>query len=207
MTLCHHCGRRKAKRHCPALRAELCQLCCGEIRQKRVNCPSSCIYLQHQVYQEQRKWQKFKEQPRPNLTDERLAWLAAQIEMALHRIAQQQRDFTDRDAFRILNYARDKIASSDKRIILPEEKIEGKHNFGEMIVDLINQARFEKGLLLSVSSPGYSREEKIKCLDFLMGLIYKTTGGNLSQKIYLKDLAQRAEKAQKEQSGQKIIVP
>lgn len=207
MALCHHCGRRKAKRHCPALRAELCQLCCGEIRQKRVNCPSSCPYLQHQTYQEQRKWQRFRGQPRQNLTEERLAWLAAQIEMALHQVYQQQKKFNDRDAFRILNYARDKIAAGDKRIILPEEKIEGKDNLGEVMVDLINKARFEKGLVLSVSSSGYSREEKIRCLDALMGLIYEITGGDLSRQIYLEDLAKRAEKAKKEQGSQKIIVP
>lgn len=207
MALCHHCHRRKAKRHCPALRVELCQLCCGEIRQKRVNCPSSCPYLHHQTYQEQRKWQKFKGQPKQTLTEERLAWLAAQIEMALHQIAQQQKEFNDRDAFRILNYARDKIATSDQRIILPEEKIEGKHNPGEVIVELINRARFEKGLVLSVSSSGYSREEKVRCLEALMGLIYEITGGNFSGRIYLEDLAKRAAKAQKDQRSQKIIIP
>lgn len=207
MALCYYCGQRKAKRHCPALRAELCQLCCGEIRQKRINCPSSCSYLQHQTYQEQRKWQKFKGQPRQTLTDEKLAWLAAQIEMALYQIAQQHKEFNDRDAFRLLSYARDKIAAGDKRIILPEEKIEAKHNPGELILELINRTRYEKGFVLSVSSSGYSREDKLRCLDALMGLIYELSGGNLDRQIYLKDLAKRAEKAQKEQSSQKIIIP
>ncbi len=207
MAMCHQCGRRKAKRHCPALRAELCQLCCGEIRQKRINCPSSCPYLKHQTYQEQRKWEKFKGQAKETLSDEKLAWLAAQIEMALYQIAKHQRDFNDYEAFRILSNARDKIAAGDKRIILPKEKIEEKTNPADLIIELINKARYEKGLLLSVPSSGYSREEKLRCLDALMGIIYEITGGDFNQQIYLKDLARRAERAKKEQRSQKIIVP
>jgi len=206
MALCHHCNRRKAKRHCPALRAELCQLCCGELRQKRVNCPASCLYLQHQTYQEQRKWQKFRSQPRETINDERLAWLIAQIEMALYEMAQGIRDFTDQEAFRLLSQAREKIAAGEKRIILPEKKIDRKPEVSEALVNLINQVRYEKGLVLSTSS-GYSREEKVRCLEALMGLIYETTGGDLSQRIYLEDLARRIEKARKEKSNQKIIVP
>jgi len=206
MAFCHHCGRRKAKRHCPALRAELCQLCCGELRQKRINCPSSCPYLQHQAYQEQRKWQRFRTQPRETINDERLAWLIAQIEMALYEISQRSKDFTDQEAFRILSQAREKIAAGEKRIILPEERIEKKPEISEALVNLINQVRYEKGLVLSTSST-FSREEKVRCLEALMGLIYETTGGDLSQRVYLEDLARRIEKARKEKINQKIIVP
>ncbi|MCX7973544.1 MAG: hypothetical protein N3B16_03490 [Candidatus Aminicenantes bacterium] len=206
MSQCYHCQRRKAKRHCSALRAELCQLCCGELRQKKINCPPSCPYLQHQTYQEQRKWQKLRNGSKEILKDERLAWLAAQIELAVNQLAQQQIITKDYDAFKLLNYARDKIAVSDKIIVLPAETINKKNSPEEALVNFINNVRYEKGLMLSVTSSGYKREEKLKCLEALMAILYEITKGDLSGRIYLEDLARRAEKAQKEK-GQKILLP
>lgn len=206
MAQCHHCRRRKAKRHCPALRAELCQLCCGELRQKKINCPPSCPYLQHQAYQEQRKWQKLKAEPKEILKDEKLAWLVAQIEMAIHQLAQRQIINRDQEVFRLLSLAWDKIAASEKIILLPEEAMMKKASPEEALVNFINQVRYEKGLMISLASTSYKREEKLKCLEALMGLIHEITGGNLNGRIYLEDLARRAEKAQKEKT-QKILLP
>lgn len=46
MAKCSVCGRRKGKRNCAALRTPICTQCCGSNRLKRVQCPSSCAYLQ-----------------------------------------------------------------------------------------------------------------------------------------------------------------
>lgn len=206
MAQCHHCQRRKAKRHCPALRAELCQLCCGELRQKKINCPSSCPYLQHQSYQEQRKWQKLKSEPKEIFKDEKLAWLVGQIEMAIHQLAQQKILNRDQEVFRLLSSVWDKIAASDKIILLLEETIMKKNSLEDTLINFINQARYEKGLMISLASTGYKKEEKLKSLEALMGLIYEVTGGDLSGRIYLDDLARRAAKVQKEKK-QKILLP
>jgi hypothetical protein len=42
---CPLCGRRKARRACPALGHQICAVCCGTKRLTEIQCPSDCIYL------------------------------------------------------------------------------------------------------------------------------------------------------------------
>lgn len=42
---CAICESRKAKRHCPALRSEICSQCCGKEREETLDCPLECPYL------------------------------------------------------------------------------------------------------------------------------------------------------------------
>ena len=43
--LCPSCGRRRARRDCPALNSAICTVCCGTKRQVEIACPSHCVYL------------------------------------------------------------------------------------------------------------------------------------------------------------------
>jgi hypothetical protein len=43
--LCPSCGRRKARRECPALAKTICPVCCGTKRLVEIQCPSDCGYL------------------------------------------------------------------------------------------------------------------------------------------------------------------
>ena len=43
--LCPLCGQRKARRACPALREQICAVCCGTKRLIEIRCPSDCTYL------------------------------------------------------------------------------------------------------------------------------------------------------------------
>jgi hypothetical protein len=43
--LCKRCGQRRAKRHCPALEADICTICCGTEREVSISCPLDCEYL------------------------------------------------------------------------------------------------------------------------------------------------------------------
>lgn len=207
MSLCSRCHRRKAKRHCPALRTDLCQLCCGDLRQKKISCPPSCPFLKHQTYQDERLRQKSKEMVASPLEDERLAFLAAQVEAGLHQLAEQNKLFSDREALLALEYARDKIAAGNPRIILAGEKADARATAGEIILKIVNQARYEKGLLLSLSPSGYSREEKIACLETLMALILNYAGGNLDRRLFLEELARRLKQAERAERQKKIILP
>lgn len=45
MALCGLCGRRKARRACPALGREICTICCATKRIVEIACPSECVYL------------------------------------------------------------------------------------------------------------------------------------------------------------------
>lgn len=42
---CPLCGRRKARRQCPALGRQICAVCCGTKRLTEIKCPSDCGYL------------------------------------------------------------------------------------------------------------------------------------------------------------------
>ncbi|HSU30160.1 MAG TPA: hypothetical protein VLJ11_02895 [Bryobacteraceae bacterium] len=43
--LCKICGRRRARRACPAVDGEICPICCGENREVTLSCPLDCPYL------------------------------------------------------------------------------------------------------------------------------------------------------------------
>jgi hypothetical protein len=43
--LCPSCGRRKARRECPALSSNICPVCCGTKRLTEIKCPPDCSYL------------------------------------------------------------------------------------------------------------------------------------------------------------------
>ena len=46
MSTCNICEKRRPRRYCPGVRAEICSRCCGEEREDMVYCPFDCEYLQ-----------------------------------------------------------------------------------------------------------------------------------------------------------------
>src|SRR6201996_1484339 len=46
VVLCKICGKRRARRACPAVRGEICPICCGAEREVSLSCPLECEYLQ-----------------------------------------------------------------------------------------------------------------------------------------------------------------
>lgn len=44
--LCKICGKRRARRHCPAVHGDICAICCGTEREVSLSCPLDCEYLQ-----------------------------------------------------------------------------------------------------------------------------------------------------------------
>ncbi|MBZ5534676.1 MAG: hypothetical protein LAO31_01875 [Acidobacteriia bacterium] len=42
---CPLCGKRKARRSCPAKSAQICGVCCATKREIEIDCPLSCSYL------------------------------------------------------------------------------------------------------------------------------------------------------------------
>jgi hypothetical protein len=43
--VCPICGKRKARRLCPARAESICSICCGTEREVTIDCPSDCVYL------------------------------------------------------------------------------------------------------------------------------------------------------------------
>jgi hypothetical protein len=44
--LCKICGKRRARRFCPAVHGDICTICCGTEREVSLSCPLECEYLQ-----------------------------------------------------------------------------------------------------------------------------------------------------------------
>lgn len=45
-TLCKLCEKKRARRYCPGVRADICPVCCGTERENTIDCPLECEYLQ-----------------------------------------------------------------------------------------------------------------------------------------------------------------
>ncbi len=43
--LCKICGKRRARRFCPAVEGDICTICCGTEREVSLSCPLECEYL------------------------------------------------------------------------------------------------------------------------------------------------------------------
>lgn len=44
--VCAICKIRRPRRYCPAVRGEICTVCCGTEREVTITCPFDCLYLQ-----------------------------------------------------------------------------------------------------------------------------------------------------------------
>lgn len=56
---CVICDKRKPKRYCPAKRASICPVCCGEKRGVEINCPLDCqYYVEGQKHHQQKMMQQ-----------------------------------------------------------------------------------------------------------------------------------------------------
>jgi hypothetical protein len=51
---CPICGIRKPRRHCPALSADICPICCATGREETIDCPLGCEYL-HDAHRHEAK--------------------------------------------------------------------------------------------------------------------------------------------------------
>ena len=206
MASCSHCRQRKAKRRCPALGSDLCPLCCGRLREKELHCPPGCPFLtQHRPYQENKIIQKKRTFSNEVLQNERLNWLALNIEAPLQEYAERNPALTDRDAILALEYAKDRVERNRSRLLLPQGESRVKNEVGEAILLSLEQCRFQRKIILLQDAERYNTEEKLKCLEnVILGVKYRTQG-SVAGRTYLQDLARRLARL-KEFSDQKKII-
>jgi hypothetical protein len=205
---CSRCNQRKAKRYCPALGSGLCPLCCGLIREKRINCPSNCPFLsRHKPYQESKiihKRQAFSEDVAQN---ERLLWLTLHIEAPIKEYADKNPAFVDKDALLALDYAKAKIEKGKSKLVLPEGENSPKNEAGEAIFQSIEGCRYQRAIILPQEIEIYKKEEKLACLDnVILGLKYLAKDG-LNGRTYIGDLIDRFAKLKELSHQKRLITP
>ncbi|UCE42675.1 MAG: hypothetical protein JSV17_06900 [Candidatus Aminicenantes bacterium] len=213
MKKCSRCNNRKAKRLCPALDESICSLCCGQVREKEVHCPTNCSFLsKHKSYQEKRIVEKqHLSQRLPSseeedlLKDERMAWLAFHIETPVKEFAERSPSLNDREALLALEYARDKIEKGRGLVLLPDETLKPQNDLGEAMYHMIEQCRFEGRIIMTGKPLNYSQQEKLKVLDRIIGAVKYLARGNLEGSTYIQAVTERFAKM-KDLSRQKKVL-
>jgi hypothetical protein len=206
MPLCPRCGLRKAKRPCPALGRELCNLCCGLIMGKEAACPPLCAFrARHESYQAKRVHGKQSAGAVPEeavardelLGDERLSWLLFQTETPIRIAFERTPSLSDAEVLSALDDASAKIVKGRSRLIVPGENLKPANELGEAVMQSLDSARWEASVLLATGLETYGQEEKLRSLDRIRGsvraaLAHPGTDGRL----YLRNLAERFARVQ-----------
>ncbi len=192
MATCSRCGKRKAKRACPALGGALCPLCCGTFREREIPCPSSCPHLSaHKPYQARRVMERTAAEPRKESRpgrplDERMAWLVMHLETVLVQMGRSDARFTDKDAVLALDYARDKLAKPSSVLVLPGTSPRSANAAGETLLRVLETTRFEKGSVLTTGTESYSPAERLAAVDRVLLSIRNVSGESPAGRDFLK---------------------
>jgi len=101
--LCAICHKRKPKRYCPGVRADICAICCGTEREVTVDCPLDCIYLR-----ESRRYDWKKTQPPASLP-------FPEIEIG-DRFLEEHEPLIGRIGYELVRYAIENPKTIDKDI-------------------------------------------------------------------------------------------
>lgn len=213
MASCSRCGRRVAKRACPALGSGLCQLCCGTLREKEVHCPPSCPHLAaHQPYHEKRILERrppYSAAGRVSradiLDDERLARLALEVERVLVEVAAARPEFSDMDAILAVEYAREKTVKGAPRLILPGAALKPANEAGEAVLQAVEAFRFQPSGLLSTGLEAYKSEEKAAVLERVGQGIRLAVAGRPGGRAYLEAVEERFRRAGREPRDRKLL--
>ncbi|MFQ6070860.1 MAG: hypothetical protein ACE5LC_10110 [Candidatus Aminicenantales bacterium] len=213
MARCGHCQKRKGKRNCPALGIELCNLCCGILRQKEIHCPPHCSFLvKHKAYQERRivekKAKSFSREEFAEediLKDERMAWLAVHIEAPIKFQAEKNPAFKDKDALLALEYARERVEKRERVLFLPGEKTGPKNPVGEAICEAMDNCKYEERIIITGETQAYKREEKLKCLERVIQSVKFFSRGEFEGRRYIEDLLRRFKRIDELSLQKKVI--
>lgn len=213
MAKCKKCGQRKAKRHCPALGSDICNLCCGLLREKEIHCPPQCSYLaQHRPYQEKRILEK-KETSRSRreiakddiVSDDRMRWLLVNVEAPLREFAERNAALTDREAVLALEYAKEKVEKGRSRLILPGEDHKPKNQLGEAVYKSVENCRYQRPIILTSGQETYKQEEKLRILRREILTAKAVSEDNLEGRTYLQQIIDRFAKIKDLSQKQKVI--
>jgi hypothetical protein len=209
------CKKRKGKRLCPALSGSICPLCCGIYREKEIDCPDSCIYLRkHRSYQEKKDWMKQverKDEIRKKYDeiygDEKMAWLAFNIEKTIKIYADSNSSLNDRKVIKSLEYTLNKIKREKILVGVTKEEIEEKNELGEIIYGVLENIKSPQRLIVPEAERLYRKEEKIKCLENLIALAKLFSMGELDRRNFIERIGKRVEEIFERKKDIRLVTP
>ena len=211
MNLCPKCQKRVAKRSCRALGTDICQLCCGRLREKELHCPPACTFLgEHKHYHEKRILDRKPSQmsARPDkdvLNNDRMAWLAVNIEIALRDYAVSHPEFRDKDAAVALEYAREKIDKGAGRLILPGAPLKPVNEAGEFVARGVEASQYQRSGILLTDGEAYKKNEKLTALDRVASGLRLVARTDPAGQAYVRDIVARYARAGDRPQGKKLI--
>ncbi|MFQ6037467.1 MAG: hypothetical protein ACE5LV_02505 [Candidatus Aminicenantales bacterium] len=175
------------------------------MREKHVNCPSSCPHLsKHAPYQEKKRLERHL---KPDLLqDERLAWLAFHIEAPIAEWASKDPRFTDRDALRALELAR-KRTEKPSVILVPTQERSSQNPVGEAICRSMDACRYEREVILVGEPETYTKKEKLMVLDWLIHMARTSSSEDPTGRRYIQLLQEGLQKIRDTAERKKILTP
>jgi len=217
MAKCVKCGQRRGKRACPALGGPICPACCGAHRVREIPCPPACRFLaQHKPYQDRRILERKSAPPQGRggfpleddlFKDERLTWLALNIEAPLAETAERTPAFTDGEAILALEFAKDRLTRGRGRIIVPGEERKAANSIGEAVYLSLENCRYDRAVILVGTAEGYKVEDKRRTLDRVLLTARTWAGEDFEGRTYIEKLQQQFARIREMSGPSKIIAP
>jgi len=213
MATCPRCGKRLAKRLCPALGRTICQLCCGTLRGREISCPDSCVHLAaHKSYHERRAIEKTASRGGPSRgatatrpRDGRLDWLVLHIEAALHQYFGGHPDCTDAEAAAALEYVLEKTEKEAGRLIIPSSPARAVNEAGELVLRAVDECRYQATAILETGAQTYKKSEKTAALEQVAWSVGSFFKADPSGRAYLDDLDRKFARADARSREKKLI--
>jgi hypothetical protein len=197
MKLCQKCQKRKAKRSCPALKIELCSQCCGQLLEQGQTCLPSCnYYLKHLDYKKEklsRKEAKQVELPDDKEELQKLENLIFHLEVSLFDLIRSGGSLNDSLIYQALDQAMKELQRGRSRLILPGGLAGQKNPLAEHLLEVLDNVRLERNIIISGEISSASPKEKIKALSILQAYILKFIASH-KENGYIQDLLTRMEK-------------
>lgn len=136
---CILCDNRKAKRYCPAKRAEICPVCCGEKRGVEINCPPDCRYFVEGQKQHHKKVMHQRLRKEGARTYVRRAELYARnpeifarIEMTFARSFRENKELKDTDLVSALELVQKTLETEKKGLLYQHQ---GDNTYSNRVSD------------------------------------------------------------------------
>ena len=136
---CILCDKRKPKRFCPAKRAQICPVCCGEKRGVEINCPLDCRYFvegqkQHhkKIVQQRVRKEGARSYVRRAELYARNPEIFARIEMTFARSFRENKELKDQDLVTALELVSNTLETEKKGLLYQHQ---GDNSYANRVSD------------------------------------------------------------------------